>query len=310
MPASHHIFKPLEDALAECFEYHTQLDSFVVNSGLARTRLDAARRRAEGRKGRWASAPKRIVAQEVLEEIRTGQPDDDRLVAQMVDEFCRDTFSVKKPEGLSAIGVLKKERQDDSRAAAEKRANRRREFEQAQRETDKAGAAKAAARDTFKQRLLDLTGTFDTQQRGFALESFLGDFLAFEGLGSRGSFRTLGEQIDGSFSWTGRTHLVEAKWVKDPVSGAEFGAFIYKMQGKTADTRGLFIAINGYSPAAITGLNSKGELRFVCIDGTHLLRATEYGWSMQRLLDIVWRHAGETGEAYLPVSSPRFIARV
>ena len=133
--------------------------------------------------------------------------------------------------------------------------------------------------------------------------------MVFEGLSPRGSFKIVGEQIDGSFAWSSRTHLVEAKWVKGPVGGAEFGAFFYKVQGKTADTRGLFLSINGYSPQAISGLNSKGDLRFVCIDGTHLLRATEYGWNMPRLLDIVWRHAGETGEAYLPVSSPRFIAQ-
>ena len=96
--------------------------------------------------------------------------------------------------------------------------------------------------------------------------------MSFEGLSPRGSFKIVGEQIDGSFAWLSRTHLVEAKWVKEPVAGAEFGAFLYKVQGKTADTRGLFVSVNGYSPQAIMGLNSKGELRFVCIDGTHLLR--------------------------------------
>lgn len=99
-----------------------------------------------------------------------------------------------------------------------------------------------------------------------------------------------------------------SKWVKDVVGGAEFGAFDYKIKGKTANTRGLFIAINGYSPQAIVGLNGKGALRFVCIDGAHLLRATEPGWHFSMLLNIVWRHADETGEAYLPVGSPRFIA--
>lgn len=79
MPAGTHIFTHLENALSECFEYHNQLDSFVMRTGLSRDRLSAARRRAEDRKGRWQSAPKRIVAQEILEEIRTGTPDDDRL---------------------------------------------------------------------------------------------------------------------------------------------------------------------------------------------------------------------------------------
>ena len=309
MPVGSHIFAHLEDALTECFEYHRQLDDFVVRSGLARDRLDAARKRAESRKGRWSSAPKRFVAQEILEEIRTGLTDDDRLIAQFVDGFCRGTFSGAKSLGLEAIESLKVQRAADGRAAAEKRAARQQEIEAEQREKDRAGAAKAAARAVFRQRFLDLFNVPDPQKRGFDLENFLDDFMIFEGLSPRGSFKIVGEQIDGSFAWSARTHLVEAKWTKDHVAGAEFGAFLYKIQGKTADTRGLFVAINGYSPQAITSLNSKGELKFVCIDGSHLLRATEYGWSIQRLLEIVWRHAGETGEAYLPVSSPHFIAR-
>lgn len=65
----------------------------------------------------------------------------------------------------------------------------------------------------------------------------------------------------------------------------------------------------GYSQDAIKGLRMKGELRFVCIDGTHLLRSLEYGWTFMRLLDVLWRHASETGEAYLPVSATAFVTR-
>lgn len=309
MPIGPHILTHLEDALTECFEYHAQLDSFVMRSGLPRDRLSVARKRAESRKGRWSVAPKRFVVQEILEEIGTGTPDDDRLMSQFIDGVCRGNFSVARPQGVQAINALKMERENDSRASKERRVERQREAEDLQRERDKLGAAKRAARENFRQSFFSLSSLANAQQRGFALECFLDEFIAFEGLSPRGSFKIVGEQIDGSFAWSSRTHLVEAKWVKEPVAGAEFGAFLYKVQGKTADTRGLLISINGYSPQAITSLNSKGELRFVCIDGTHLLRATEAGWNIPRLLDIVWRHAGETGEAYLPVSSPRFIAQ-
>jgi hypothetical protein len=149
----------------------------------------------------------------------------------------------------------------------------------------------------------------DHQQRGYAFERFLNDFFEFERLSPRGSFRLIGEQIDGSFAWANRTHLVEAKWVKEPVAGAEFGAFIYKIAGKTADTRGLYTSINGYSSEAIQGLKGKGELRFVCIDGAHLLRSLEPGCDFKRTLEVLWRHASETGEAYLPVSSASFLKR-
>jgi restriction endonuclease Mrr len=69
--------------------------------------------------------------------------------------------------------------------------------------------------------------------------------------------------------------VMKAKWVKDRVADTEFRAFNYKIEGKTVDTRGLYVSINGYSAEAIRGMNSKGALRFVCIDGAHIMRAVE-----------------------------------
>jgi hypothetical protein len=308
MPVGPHIFAALEDALAECFKFHNQLDSFLLRAGLSNERLSAARQRAEIRKGKWPSAPKRFVAQEVLEGIRTGKDDDDLLVASLITALCRLTYADATPKGVEAIKLLKNERTEDAKAAAKKREQHLREQEAARRERDRVGEARAAQRLAFKERFLALLTSADTTQaRGYALETLLNDFMEFEGLCPRGSFKIVGEQIDGSFTWSGHTSLVEAKWTTSLVDGSSFGAFEWKINGKTANTRGLFIAINGYSIQAIKALNGKGALRFVCIDGAHLLRAFDYGFS--KLLEIVWRYADETGEAYLPVSSPQFTAR-
>lgn len=308
MPVGPYILTHLEDALTECFKFHNQLDSFVLRIGLSHDRLASARQRAENRKGRWASAPKRFVAQEVLEEVRTGTDHDDRLVASLVTALCRTAFADATPKGLEAIEALKRERAEDGKAAAEKREQHLREQEVARRERDRAGEAKTVRRLAFKERFLALWTLPDNPQaRGYALESLLNEFMEFEGLSPRGSFKIVGEQIDGSFTWSGHTSLVEAKWTTLPIDGSSFGAFEWKISGKTANTRGLFIAINGYSVQAMLALNGKGSLRFVCIDGAHLLRSFEYG--LAKLLEIVWRHADETGEAYLPISSPQFIAR-
>jgi len=141
----------------------------------------------------------------------------------------------------------------------------------------------------------------NAQTRGYLLETFLTDLFENEGLEPRGSFKLKSEQIDGSFLWRTGTSLMEAKWVKEPVAGADFGAFNYKIEGKSVDTRGLFISINGYSPEAIKGMNAKGALKFVCIDGAHLVRALLTDEGLTAVLEKVWRHADETGEAYLPV---------
>jgi len=50
------------------------------------------------------------------------------------------------------------------------------------------------------------------QERGYAFEKFLGELFAFYGLAPRGSFRLVGEQIDGSFQIGTDVYLLEAKW--------------------------------------------------------------------------------------------------
>jgi len=305
-----HIVDMLETGLSECFRFHDTLDSFVLRAGLVQSRLSGARERAEQRSqagGRFTKAPKRFVVQELLRDLSNGSGDDDRLMANLITALCKGRFPDATPGGLAAVEGLKTERIEEGREAAERRAERLREQRAAELQQERVASAQRAKREQFHAAFLQLWEMPDPQQRGFQLERFLNGFLEFEGLNPRSSFKITGEQIDGSFAWSASTYLVEAKWVKDPIAGAEFGAFIYKIGGKTLDTRGLYISINGYSPQAMEGLQKKGELRFACIDGSHLLRSLSYGQNFPKLLDIVWRHASETGEAYLPVSSARFI---
>jgi hypothetical protein len=312
MPFGAHIFDLLETALAECFQYHDNLDTFLQRCGIAASRVAAARQRAEDRNrasGRFSKAPKRFVAQELLRNLSSGTPADDRLVAALITALCRGSFPRASQSGLVAIQDLQTSQAVERKEAAERRAEQERQRRAAEQQRENTVAAEAAARQRLRQSFLALNEHQDHQQRGYAFERFLNEFFEFEGLSPRGSFKIIGEQIDGSFAWANRTYLVEAKWVKEPVAGAEFGAFMYKIAGKTADTRGLYISINGYSPQAVLGLIGKGELRFVCIDGTHLLRSLEPGRDFKKTLGVLWRHASETGEVYLPVSSSSFLNR-
>jgi hypothetical protein len=312
MPFGAHIFALLETALAECFQYHSGLDTFLQRCGIEAPRVGAVRQRAEERNkvsGRFSKAPKRFVAQELLRDLSSGTPADDRLVAALITALCKGSFPGASQSGLAALQDLQTSQAVERKEASERRVEQERQRRVSEQQREKTAAAEAAERQRLRQSFLTLNEHQDHQQRGYAFERFLNELFEFEGLSPRGSFRIMGEQIDGSFAWANRTYLVEAKWVKEPVAGAEFGAFMYKIAGKTADTRGLYISINGYSPQAILGLTGKGELRFACIDGTHLLRSLEPSRDLKRTLEVLWRHASETGEAYLPVSSSSFLNR-
>ena len=310
MPFGAHIISLLEDALAEAFQYHDALDLFVERSGIPASRLSVARKRAEARGKQstrtFTRAPKRFVVQELLQEL-SRDIDDDRLVAGVITALSKGKFPDATEKAKLAIEALKSQQVNEGQEAEARRRDQWQRAHEDEQIRSAEVAVKAGRRQEFYDSFLQLFQHENPQQRGYLLEKFLNDFLSFENMSPRGSFKLDGEQIDGSFAWGNRTYLVEAKWVKTPVGGAGFSSLMYKIEGKTADTRGLFISINGYSDEAIQGLKGKGELRFVCIDGAHLMRCLSPGLNFPQLLDLIWRHANETGEAYLPVSSPAFM---
>ena len=298
----------LEDALSESFRYHSALDSFLLRSGLSSSRLADSRKLAEERaSGRFEKAPKRFVAQIVLQDLGSMGDEGDRIIAAMVTSLHQMTFPDATEVARSAIQALQTKIKSDKEVRAEQReavqrgaAVQKRKDERAR---EVARAARTRQRDTLGDRFVGLMSETNAQARGYLFETFLNDLFEFEGLDPRRSFRLVGEQIDGSFNWRSRTHLVEAKWTQAPAAGLEFGAFNYKLEGKTVDTRGLFISVNGYSMDAIKGANSKGALKFVCIDGAHLMRALSSDDGLVPILERIWRHADETGETYL--SAPK-----
>jgi hypothetical protein len=299
----------VEDALSEGFKYHAGLDSFLTRSGVSQQMLEIARSKAEHRNasgGRFSKAPKRFVVQELLASISNLQSRGDPIIANIVTGLTKATLPDASEIAASAIESLKakiKADQQEQKQKQEAEADRQRQNARSTERVREAERAKRQAeRDGLRDRFVGLMAEANAQRRGYLLETFLNDLFEHEGLDPRGSFKLIGEQIDGSFAWRGRTALMEAKWTKEPVAGADFGAFSYKIEGKTADTRGLFVSINGYSTDAIKGMNAKGSLKFVCIDGAHIMRALVSYEGLQPILERVWRHADETGDSYLPVS--------
>lgn len=310
MPFDAGTLAALETVLSDGFEYHRAMDSFIIRAGVPEDCLRAARHRADevakNSPRRWPSASKRYVAQELITSLTIFGESGDRYVAGLLTAIQKHDFTAASQAVRDAVEYVRQRIVDDRKEREERERLRREEI--ARRANDEATAKERAftarenARDALRMQFFALMDEPNHQKRGYALEAFLNKFLDFECLDPRGSFRLVGEQIDGSFSSKGRTHLTEAKWVKEPVAGAEFGAFIYKIEGKTADTRGLYISVNGYAPTALQGLQQKGALRFVCIDGAHIVRALSPGQTFSVVLDAVWRQADETGEAYMPVS--------
>ena len=307
MPFDAATFQLVEDALSECFTYHDALDTFVVRSGVPKGVLRDARKLEEER-GRsshsyYSRAPKRFVVQKILSEISRLGNDEDRIIANLITGLVKGRFPDATTSAIETIEALKDQIEIDKVEKDRKRQKRTEEIKKQEsderRQREKTRQEETALRENFRQKFVYLCEEENPQTRGYQFETFLNEYFQFVGLEPRTPFKNVGEQIDGSFIRRSTTHLIEAKWTKEPVAGAEFGAFNYKIDGKTADSRGLYVSVNGYSFDTIKSLNSKGSLRFVCIDGAHIMRSFLDGQSLPNILETVWRHADETGEAYL-----------
>ncbi|WP_396647077.1 restriction endonuclease [Mesorhizobium sp. IMUNJ 23232] len=107
------------------------------------------------------------------------------------------------------------------------------------------------------------------QPRGFAYEKFLKDLFEAYQLAPRGSFRLIGEQIDGSFQHQAETYLLEAKWQNGYSGVTELDAFSGKVTRNAKWARGLFISNTGFSPDGLTAFG-KAPTSIVCMDGLDL----------------------------------------
>lgn len=108
-----------------------------------------------------------------------------------------------------------------------------------------------------------------------------------------------GEQIDGSFTFQGETYLLEAKWHKQEVNNAAVYPFCFKVQGKAAFTRGLFVAVNGYTHELLDVITRGKAVRVVLMDRTHLQRVFSKQETFGDLLRRAERHLAERGEPYM-----------
>jgi hypothetical protein len=159
--------------------------------------------------------------------------------------------------------------------------------------------------ERLRQRFLVLFSEKNTQARGYAFEGFLNDLFRVNGLAPREPFRVVGEQIDGSFEWQSHVFLLEARWRQDVADAPDLYVLRGKVEGKSDWTRGLFVSINGFSSLAADTFSKGRRTNLITIDGQDLMLILEQRWSLQDGIRMKLRHAGETGEVYLPLAKAK-----
>lgn len=155
-----------------------------------------------------------------------------------------------------------------------------------------------------KQRLAELKTRYleivqmEPRPRGFALEPFLRDLFDTFDLDPKASFKISGEQIDGGFTLDSEHFILEAKWEDSPADRAALDVFAAKVDRKSENTLGLFVAISGFNDAAIKA-HSKPRSQLILMDGADLYAVLDDRIDLRELLRRKRRHAAMTGDIRL-----------
>lgn len=198
-------------------------------------------------------------------------------------------------EAVSALRAVSKGHLEQVKEQEEIENRRKKVFEEQLSQT-----AVREKLEEIKNDFYVLVSSSDPQKRGYQLEKLLKDLFNLFDLDSKASFKIVGEQIDGMFTFENIDFLLEAKWHKDPIDISSLDAFSGKLSRRLENTLGLFISINGFSPDAIQA-HSTGRRLMILMDGSDLMAVLEARIDLIQLLARKRRYASQTGNIYLGI---------
>lgn len=185
-----------------------------------------------------------------------------REIIKRVVEF--ENFETCWPEDmLKAKGLVASVREAVNAKDSFTRMRQARDSEREQtlsrtRAEQRAASEKRVKIDELNSRLSALFGMDDQPQvRGKLLEAVLNDLFKAYGIHVREDFRrkdpdsaVVLEQIDGVIELDGVIHLVEMKWLREPVGVGEFLPHLSRLFLR-ANAHGIFISTSGYTEPVI-----------------------------------------------------------
>jgi hypothetical protein len=145
-----------------------------------------------------------------------------------------------------------------------------------------------------------LLSSKDHQNRGYQLEKIIRGLFELFDLDPRASFKIVGEQIDGAFTFESTDYLFEGKWVQEVIGAADLDVLAGKLTRKLDNTLGLFLSINGFSEDGVKA-HSSGRRMMLLMDGSDLMAVLEGRIDLIQLLLRKRREASQTGNIYLKI---------
>lgn len=150
----------------------------------------------------------------------------------------------------------------------------------------------------LQRQFYELVAVDDHNKRGILFEKFLERLFTAHDLEPRGSFKIVGEQIDGAFEFEGTQFLLEAKWEKKPQGAGPLDVFSKKVDRKLENTLGLFISLEGFTREGLSAF-SGSRPSIILFDGEDLAIVLQGLIDLRDLIKRKIRHASQTGNPFL-----------
>lgn len=154
-------------------------------------------------------------------------------------------------------------------------------------------------REQLRSHFYELFNQINRQSAGLELEKILNKLFELYDLSPRGPFRIKGEQIDGSFELDNEVYLLEAKWESHKISEAPLLVFKGKVEGKSSFTRGVFIALNGFTTEALEAITRGKQANFFLLDGYDIVTILEGRMRLDYLMRAKLRRLAEEGRIFV-----------
>jgi hypothetical protein len=288
----------LKEALTNLYWYKSDLRSFLTSTVSNPSLLGSLN---------WEDYKRNIVSTLVDFMVKRQEQYQGELVRLMSEVSRVDDFShLERLEGgkekavgarASVLALRKLTEGHDSLLDEQKKVEERR------RETHEKLLRNSAVRsglEKLNQEYMPLLTDPDHQRRGYRLEKILKTLFEIFDLDPRASFKIVGEQIDGAFTFEGTDYLFEGKWQQEPVAAAELDSLSGKLSRKLDNTIGLFLSINGFSDDGVK-THSAGRRMMILMDGSDLMAVLEGRIDLIQLLLRKRREASQTGNIYLRI---------
>ena len=168
----------------------------------------------------------------------------------------------------------------------------------------KAHEALMSERLSREQKIGELRNDFfeisieqNPQKRGYLFEKFLNELFQLFDLEPKESFKVLGEQIDGAFTFDHQDYLMEARWRKEPTQPGDLRDFAGKISDKLKVALGLFVSFNGFSSESLQ-IDSPALKSMILMDGADIMAVLDRRIGLTDMLFRKRRHAAEKGEIF------------